>query len=145
MDGKSHFVANSLILFGTFGLVASTKPELLQSAMVGATLGTVITPDYDFKHIYIKSVIKKIPILGELWNMYWWLYAVMFKHRKLSHNIIFGTMTRFVYLFLPISIVYIYCNFNMDIYNILIILTLWYIQDFSHYILDLKIFSKVDD
>lgn len=148
MNGKTHFAANCFILFGTFGIVATQRPELLVPAMTGSTLGALITPDYDFKSIYIKSVINKIPIFGALWNVYWWPYAVIFKHRKLSHNWIFGTLTRFLYLLTPIVtiyILYIQDNYSIDIYNIYIILLFWYIQDFSHYILDLKIFSSKDD
>lgn len=102
MNGKAHFTANTIILLGTFGIVATQRAELLMPAMTGSTLGLLITPDYDFKSIYIKSVIRKIPIFGDLWNAYWWPYAAMFKHRKLSHNWIFGTLTRFIYLFLPL-------------------------------------------
>lgn len=148
MNGKAHFAANCFVLLGTFGVVATQRPELLAPAMAGSTLGTFITPDYDFKSIYIKSVINKIPIFGVIWNAYWWPYAAMFKHRKLSHNWIFGTLTRFLYLLTPIVILYILYiqdNYSIDIYNIYIILFFWYIQDFSHYILDLKIFSNKDD
>lgn len=148
MNGKAHFAANCFILFGTFGIVTTQRPELLIPAMTGSTLGTLITPDYDLKSIYIKSVINNIPIFGALWNAYWWPYAVMFKHRKISHNLIFGTLTRFLYLLTPIIIIYILYiqdNYSIDIYNIYIILFFWYIQDFSHYILDLKIFSSKDD
>ena len=148
MNGKAHFAANCFILFGTFGIVTTQRPELLIPAMTGSTLGTLITPDYDLKSIYIKSVINNIPIFGALWNAYWWPYAVMFKHRKISHNLIFGTLTRFLYLLTPIIIIYILYiqdNYNIDIYNIYIILFFWYVQDFSHYILDLKIFSSKDD
>lgn len=148
LNGKAHFTTNAIILFGTFGIVASQRPELLGPAMTGSTLGLLITPDYDFKSIYIKSVINKIPVLGALWNAYWWPYAVLFKHRKLSHNIVFGTLTRFIYLLLPVYILYIlyiYPRITISIENILIIYALWYVQDLSHYVLDSRFLSKKDD
>lgn len=148
MNGKAHFTTNAIILFGTFGIVASQRPELLGPAMTGSTLGLLITPDYDFKSIYIKSVINKIPVLGALWNAYWWPYAVLFKHRKLSHNIIFGTLTRFIYLLLPVYILYIYYIYTriaISVESILWIYFFWYVQDLSHYILDSKFLSKKDD
>ena len=148
MNGKAHFTTNAIILFGTFGIVASQKSELLTPAMTGSTLGLLITPDYDFKQIYIKSIIGKIPVLGVLWNVYWWPYAVLFKHRKLSHNIIFGTLTRFIYLLLPVFILYIYYIYpriTISVENILWIYFFWYVQDLSHYILDSKFLSKKDD
>lgn len=148
MNGKAHFTTNAVILFGTFGIVASQRPELLGPAMTGSTLGLLITPDYDFKSIYIKSVINKIPVLGALWNAYWWPYAVLFKHRKLSHNIIFGTLTRFIYLLLPVYILYIYYIYTriaISVESILWIYFFWYVQDLSHYILDSKFLSKKDD
>ena len=148
MNGKAHFTANAVIFFGAFGVVASQRPELLWPAMTGSTLGLLITPDYDFKQIYIKSIIGKLPVLGALWNTYWWPYAVLFKHRKLSHNIVFGTLTRFIYLLLPVYILYIlyiYPRITISIENILIVYALWYIQDLSHYILDSRFLSKKND
>lgn len=148
MNGKAHFTANCFVLLGTFGVVATQRPELLAPAMAGSTLGAFITPDYDFKSIYIKSVINKIPIFGALWNAYWWPYAVLFKHRKLSHNIIFGTLTRFIYLLLPVYILYIYYIYTkvqISIENVLILYLFWYLQDLSHYLLDSSLFSKKDD
>jgi len=148
LNGKAHFTTNAVILFGTFGIVVTQRPELLTQAMTGSTLGLLITPDYDFKSIYIKSVISKIPVLGALWNAYWWPYAALFKHRKLSHNIIFGTLTRFIYLLLPVFILYIYYIYpriTISIESILWIYFFWYVQDLSHYILDSKFLSKKDD
>lgn len=145
LNGKAHFTTNAIILFGTFGIVVSQRPELLGPAMTGSTLGLLITPDYDFKSIYIKSVINKLPVLGALWNAYWWPYAVLFKHRKLSHNIVLGTLTRFIYLLLPVYILYIYPRITISIENILWLYFFWYVQDLSHYVLDSKVLSKRDD
>ncbi len=146
MNGKSHFAVNTTITILGFGVVSLTIPSILNYAMFGLVLGNLITPDYDFKSIYIKSVINKIPVLGTIWNLYWLPYAILFKHRKLSHNILFGTLTRVIYLFLPIFIFLIYKNYlsilSIDIY---IIYIAWYIQDLSHYFLDSKFFSKKDD
>ncbi len=146
MDGKSHFAVNTTITILGFGVVAATVPDVLKYAMTGLVLGTLITPDYDFKSIYIKSVINKIPVLGVIWNIYWLPYAILLKHRKLSHNFFFGTLTRVIYLFLPILLFLIYRNYlsilSIDIY---IIYITWYLQDLSHYFLDSRIFSKKDD
>lgn len=145
MNGRAHFSVNTFVLLTTFGIVGATNPEVLLPAMTGATTGLVITPDYDFKNIYIKSVLAKIPILGVLWNFYWLPYALMFKHRKLSHNIVFGTLTRFVYLLLIPLLFLVYRGISFDMKSLAIFLCLWYIQDISHYILDSKLFGGKDD
>ena len=145
MNGKAHFSVNTFVLVATFGVVGVTNPEVLLPAMTGATTGLMITPDYDFKSIYIKSVIAKIPIVGVLWNAYWTPYAILFKHRKLSHNILFGTLTRFIYLLLIPIVFLVYSGINIDIKSLAIFLGFWYIQDFSHYILDSKLFGGKDD
>jgi uncharacterized metal-binding protein len=151
MDGKKHFTANTIIILSTFTFLSILKLDIVFYSLTGTVLGTLITPDYDFKNIYIKKVIEKIPIIGRLWNIYWLPYALMFTHRGYSHNIFIGTFSRILYLLLPLFILFIIINNKYNIYNIttnelfgfLIVVVSWYIQDLTHYALDSKIYSLV--
>lgn len=146
MNGKKHFSANVIVLLLTFFVSSSRLPETLPYSIIGSILGLLITPDYDIKYIYIKTVINKLPV-GNLWNLYWLPYALLFAHRKLSHNIVIGTFTRFIYLCLPVTIVLIVTNTIsiINFNNIITIYIFWYIQDLSHYLLDSRLFKKYDD
>lgn len=152
-NGSVHFKANVLCGLSIFALLnisnnniyintIQTHIDIIQ-VHIGLLLGTIITPDYDFDKIYIKKIIKKIPVLGFLWNLYWYPYSKLFKHRGLSHNVLLGTLTRVLYLNLPILL---FCLFNnIYIYNntYIYILLGWYIQDFVHYILDSKLIKSI--
>ena len=152
-NGSVHFKANVLCGLSTLALlninnntiyIYNTQVHIdTIQVSIGLILGTIITPDYDFDKTYIKKIIKKIPVIGFLWNLYWYPYSKLFKHRGLSHNLLLGTITRVLYLSLPILL---FCLFtNTYIYNntYMYILLGWYIQDFVHYILDSKLIKKL--
>lgn len=149
-NGSVHFKANVLCGLSTLALLNINNNTIYIDTIqvhidniqvsIGLLLGTIITPDYDFDKIYIKKIIKKIPVLGFLWNLYWYPYSKLFKHRGLSHNVLLGTLTRFLYLSLPILL---FCLFNNISFTYIYILLGWYIQDFIHYILDSKLVKKL--
>lgn len=157
-SGTKHLNAN--VGFGLTTLLTTSVLTMYSNTIqidniylaIGLLLGTIITPDYDFNKIYIKKLIKKIPVLGFFWNLYWYPYSLLFKHRGISHNLILGTITRVIYLCLPlfIYILYAYHNKidltfinNIDLIKIIYMLSGWYIQDFIHYILDSKLFKNI--
>lgn len=152
-SGTKHLTANvvgglsiyTLLNISSNTIYIDSTPIYIDSNMIGIglILGTIITPDYDFNKIYVKKLIKKIPVLGFFWNLYWYPYSLLFKHRGLSHNVLLGTLTRVLYLNLPILL---FCLFNnIYIYNntYIYILLGWYIQDFVHYILDSKLIKPI--
>jgi len=134
-SGTKHFSANLVGGLGIYTLLNISNTTDSNMIGIGLVLGTIITPDYDFDKIYIKKIIKKIPVIGLFWNLYWYPYSLFFKHRGLSHNLLLGTLTRFIYLFFPI-LFFMYDNLQISHINIIIG---WYLQDFIHYILDSKL------
>lgn len=152
-SGTKHLTANvvgglsiyALLNINSTTIYIDSTPIYIDSNMlgIGFILGTIITPDYDFNKIYVKKLIKKIPVLGFFWNLYWYPYSLLFKHRGISHNLILGTITRVIYLCLPIILLYVlgYIYIQLSFYYIYIIIG-WYIQDFIHYILDSKLIKN---
>lgn len=152
-NGTKHLNANIVGGLGIYTLLNISNNTIyidssylyIDSSMlgIGLILGTIITPDYDFNKIYVKKLIKKIPVLGFFWNLYWYPYSLLFKHRGISHNLILGTITRVIYLCLPIILLYIlgYIHIQIDYIYVYIIIG-WYLQDFIHYILDSKLLKN---
>lgn len=152
-SGTKHLTANvvgglsiyALLNINSTTIFIDSTPIFIDSNMlgIGLILGTIITPDYDFNKIYVKKLIKKIPVLGFFWNLYWYPYSLLFKHRGISHNLILGTITRVIYLCLPIILLYVlgYIYIQLSFYFIHIIIG-WYLQDFIHYILDSKLIKN---
>lgn len=141
-SGRVHFVANVSVGLAFWGFMSITENPNTIPLSLGLALGTVITPDYDYKNIRIKNKIEKnVPIIGSLWTTFWLPYALIFKHRGLSHNIIIGTPSRFLYLF--IIPLFIFRNY-IDIQFLFILFLGWYLQDLVHYFFDMKIFSRKD-
>ena len=140
-NGKDHLIVNSLI---GVTYVTSFNNKINNDnflyVCIGLFIGTLITPDYDLETIVTKEMIKKVPIIGNLWNTYWKLYAKNFTHRGVSHDPIIGTLTRAIYGFWWI---FFFDDIQTDI--LFYILTGWYIQDFSHYILDLPFYKKKNE
>lgn len=141
-SGRVHFVANVSVGLAFWGFMSITENPNTIPLSLGLALGTIITPDYDYKNIRIKNKIEKnVPIIGSLWTTFWLPYALIFKHRGLSHNIIIGTPSRFLYLL--IIPLFIFRNY-IDIQFLFILFLGWYLQDLVHYFFDMKIFSRKD-
>jgi len=73
---------------------------------LGCGLGAFLSPDYDQEMIVWGKwkIYKALPpityLLGAIWIAYWMPYALLMKHRGLSHWPILGTLTRLIYLLL---------------------------------------------
>lgn len=103
-DGQYHAFVTLCLAFPSMalGFVVNGAPGAFFLG-VGCLLGVVISPDLDQQTVtFSEWVWTKIPIIGWLmtgvWFTLWLPYAMMFKHRGLSHAPIFGTFTRVFYL-----------------------------------------------
>lgn len=77
---------------------------------IGCAFGAYWSPDYDQEMLIWGKwkLFKMLPpvswLLGSLWIAYWMPYALLMKHRGISHTPVLGTFTRLLYLFaLPIA------------------------------------------
>ena len=105
-DGKVHFAIN-LVVDGTIILpmaiyLAPESPVASGALLVGGFIGTFLTPDIDQETSTLEeNRIKKInPILGKVYQLLWLPYAKRIPHRSISHWIVIGTLTRFLYIYL---------------------------------------------
>lgn len=150
-SGKVHFAGN--IINGTILTVGAYlySEEAVPLIIIGSILGTLITPDMDLEGTtFTERLMRKIPIIGLLFQNSWYIYSLLTKHRGLSHNILFGTLTRIIWFVFIISFWLIFINgimitfyntnlhINIDLYinNFFICIVSWYLQDINHYILD---------
>jgi uncharacterized metal-binding protein len=93
-DGEVHLLGN--LALGTALVVGAHAIGLpLEPVLVGAAFGTIITPDYDLEGKTVtEDVLRSIPLFGFMWQWSWYGYAMLFKHRGLSHNVFLGTLGR---------------------------------------------------
>lgn len=155
-SGKVHFAGN--IINGTI-LTVSTyiySKEIVPLVIIGSILGTLITPDMDLEGTtFTEKLMRKIPIIGFIWQISWYPYALLAKHRGLSHNIFLGTLGRILWLMIIITIYtilvfgfYTLLNqqitlqpmnwfSNIEFTQVFIIFIIWALQDCNHYGLDL--------
>lgn len=157
-SGEVHLRANLLFLGAACGVTLLAAPEYLAPVAVGATVGVIITPDFDIDGRTItEQSILAIPVLGILFMQSWYGYALLARHRGISHGIFLGTPTRVFWSCLVLLFWYVFfvgllyvCQwwtlldwlpkpreyvFNPT--NVLIVYVLWWAQDIVHYILDL--------
>lgn len=99
--GMTWYFAQNIIL------AAVAFPWYALVAGLGATFAAVCTPDEDIQHRTWeeKQLQAKFPRFGLLWEVYWYPYARLFKHRGLSHLPGYGAFTRLVYTFWPLGFV----------------------------------------
>lgn len=83
---------------------------LLLGVIVGLWLGHLVTPDYDVNNgNYIKRrLINDFGLLGKLWALYWWPYALVQPHRGLSHSWPKGTFLRYLLAVWPLVSILVY-------------------------------------
>ena len=162
MDGKAHYTANllsgaAMVLFAAAEMPAETVVPVL----IGSAAGTFITPDYDFEHNLPKWKIGRVPVLGPLWNLLWYPYALLVKHRSfVSHSPVFGTLGRIGYLlgvalftcwvmgslwqgaeqWLPMFVNWLSAMWDSGI--ALLIIVPWCVQDIVHLTLDLPVWKR---
>lgn len=103
-DGSSHF-AVGVIVFSTMTAVAVYErgglDHLARDVLYGGLVGLLVTPDADVQgSTYTERILRHIPVVGFLWALSWDGYGALFKHRGLSHNLLLGTATRLLWLWL---------------------------------------------
>lgn len=109
-DGKTHArVAWTVLGVGSTAamLAARRWPELgpfVVPFCLGMTNGLLVTPDIDIEHATEEELRwKRIPIVGFLafmvFSTFWYPYSLAVPHRGISHVLIAGTATRFIYQF----------------------------------------------
>lgn len=89
----SYFLCRDFFFAGIYGICS----------FFGCLLGVILDPDLDQEMVSSSEwFIVKIPILGliisGIWVGYWLPYALLTKHRGLSHWPVFGTLTRVLWL-----------------------------------------------
>ncbi len=100
--GRAHFVIG---LLGGAALVSAADwyagdPALTRAVAVGAGIGLLVTPDADQEGTlsFTERLLCRVPLVGWLWANSWWGYAHLFRHRGISHSLVFGTATRVAWL-----------------------------------------------
>ncbi|PCI95996.1 hypothetical protein COB11_00520 [Candidatus Aerophobetes bacterium] len=106
---KTHNSFNILFLLplAAVGVYLYMKPSNMQlivfvSVFLYATF--FMSPDMD-----IANKIKWFSLRG-LFSIPFKSYALLFKHRGISHNILFGTLTRILWLFGFCAIILFFCD-----------------------------------
>ena len=166
-SGKVHARVATTVLITTAALAVvnvaeGDSPILWGTLLAGEMLGLLLTPDIDLPGRTHEEwrLLKRLPIIGKLWLMFWAGYGQGFKHRGVSHWPIIGTATRLLWLFSPLLL------FNLglaimeglgwaDVYwwpgtGLLMVpgaiwlafLAGWVIQDLFHLLLDGMLFPR---
>jgi uncharacterized metal-binding protein len=109
-DGKTHArVATTVLVVGaatavyTAAKVPALRP-LVVPFCLGLINGLIVTPDIDIEHATEEELRwKRIPVFGFLtfmvFSTFWYPYSLAVPHRGISHVLIMGTATRFLYQF----------------------------------------------
>jgi len=105
-DGVTHFLSN-LLVGGACAVIAYTyAPAALAPVLIGATLGAFITPDADIDHTtHPESLLRRVPVIGLAFQTAWYPYALLHRHRGISHAPLLGTAGRMAYALLVVIIV----------------------------------------
>jgi uncharacterized metal-binding protein len=117
-------------------------------AAIGCLSGILISPDLDMagRTISESLLIRWNILLGRLWVVLWFPYAMLSKHRGLSHVPVFGTIGRVLYLsaYYYAAHLLLHYYYAMDLlswpqlywYELLIFAVGLTISDIGHWILD---------
>lgn len=137
-NGKKHARATRRTLWTlgiiSTGLIIYYQQWEMSGLYIGAILGHILTPDIDHHFVtYEEHRMYRInQLFGTIWYYYWAPYQWAFSHRGISHIMLLGTLTRFIYLlWYPLMaypqfvVVYVY------------MFIAWSIQDYMHLILDI--------
>ncbi len=138
-DGIDHAIASlvlaPLVAYGTF--IRTYNPLVAIGVGAGCVFGIVMSPDLDINHsTYGENLLPGC--VGGVWKSWWWLYSIIFKHRGISHWFIIGTITRFVYLFFPVYLVFYSLGVSVTLFNacLLYLFIGVCISDTAHIIMD---------
>lgn len=114
-DGRTHFrvaLLGDVALVGVSVYLASQgDSEAAGGLLVGAAIGTIVTPDFDLQGTtYTERLLRVIPGVGRAIQATWYPYAMYSKHRGMSHWHLIGTLSRVLYLFLAINFWVVWLN-----------------------------------
>lgn len=93
-SGKRHLKLEMILLPAFLGGYYYLDPDINRLMTFGAaylSASLLLTPDLDLRH---NDTRKRWGLLGFIWVP----YSKMFKHRGLSHSLMFGMLTRIGYL-----------------------------------------------
>lgn len=97
-SGRVHFAANVVGGVGLLIVTAWYAPAQLSPVAAGALLGTLITPDADLESTtHSEALLRSIPLVGILFQIFWYPYALLHRHRGVSHWPLIGTTSRVLY------------------------------------------------
>jgi uncharacterized metal-binding protein len=105
-DGRIHFVANGV---AGAALVLLATPEVKLPVLIGAAIGAFVTPDLDLESTtHSEALLRQIPVVGLLFQVLWYPYALLHAHRGVSHWPIVGTLGRLAYLVVLAGVISIF-------------------------------------
>ncbi len=101
-NGRAHSVATvvTTITAGVMAYALAGHAEFAGWVAAGSALTLLVNPDTDQEgmdrneHRLVRNTLG----CGFVWLALWYPYAVMFRHRGLSHVPIIGTLTRLGYM-----------------------------------------------
>lgn len=114
----------------------------LDSIVKGLLIGWLITPDEDvdgttFEEERLEHIPLIGPFLGWIWCVVWFPYARAIPHRHpLSHWPPFGTLGRFLYLYLWAWVIASCIGINLPLKVDWWLIGAWMLQDTLHLIAD---------
>lgn len=117
--GKFHAQDSVLIAAGSVAFTAYQGGNLAHavSFALGSLSGVILSPDLDQDGLTISemSIIRRIPVLGWAFYLYWFPYAKLIKHRHwTSHAPVIGTIGRLLYL---APLFFLLAHFGIDLWN----------------------------
>ncbi len=116
------------------------SPLNVTAVAIGAFAGWIITPDLDVqgRTYEEKRFYNWHPLIGFLWQAYWYVYAKFMKHRGVSHWPFVGTLTRWGYMFIPLVMMAVGLNLMPSLNWEWVGMTflVWAAQDIVHGTLD---------
>ncbi len=151
-DGKTHFAANVIAGLAMTGAAAYYAPELVGPVAAGSVIGAFITPDMDLESkTHSEALLRQVPVLGLAFQFFWYPYAVLHRHRGVSHWPVIGTLGRLAYMLVVAALIGVFAvGWTALVGNDLPTLTLpaidwsfwfwllaaWAAQDLTHIALD---------
>lgn len=95
-DGITHFEIGAVGAIAAVIVTAGyTDYATTRAVVIGSLIGLAITPDLDQEGTtFTERILRRIPVLGFLFQVSWYGYALLFPHRGWSHNLLVGTLTR---------------------------------------------------
>lgn len=95
-DGVTHFeIGLAGGIAAVLAAAAYTDYATTRAVAIGSLIGLAITPDLDQEGTtFTERILRRIPLIGFVFQVSWYGYALLFRHRGWSHNLLLGTLTR---------------------------------------------------